>query len=41
MTEEEKKKILDQHRNMEKESREKREELKKGIKTPEKKETPK
>ena len=39
MSEEEKKKISDQHKQLEKIAREKKEELKKGLKKPEEKKT--
>lgn len=39
MTDEEKKKISDQHKQLEKIAREKKEELKKGLKKPEEKKT--
>ena len=41
MSEEEKKKISDQHKQLEKIAREKREDLKKGLKKPEEKKTTK
>jgi hypothetical protein len=41
MSEEEKKKISEQHKQLEKIAREKREELKKGLKKPEEKKTTK
>ena len=41
MSEEEKKKISDQHKHLEKIAREKKEELKKGLKKPEEKKTTK
>lgn len=41
MTEEEKKKILDQHKKLEKETKERKDVLKSGLKAPEKKEASK
>lgn len=41
MTDEEKKKISNQHKELERKAREKKEELKKGLKKPEEKKTTK